>query len=231
MENPLLQVESPIPFDRIRAAHIEPAIELLLDDALRRLEEIVDQTAAPNLENTLLPLDRLTQPLDSAIAVAKHLESVASSPELRAAIDIVEPRVSDFRSAMNANARLWQRMERFAATDEARRLDGPWRRYLDRCVGTLRWCGASLDAAGKARLAAIDAELSALTTKFGQNVLDSTNAFELLISSGEQLMNMPFPAVREARVNAEGKGLQGWRFTLKSSSYWAAMMYLSDGAL
>ena len=47
--------------------------------------------------------------------------------------------------------------------------------------------GADLDPAGKTRLEAIDVESDRLTTKFSENVLDATNAFELIIDREAEL--------------------------------------------
>ena len=231
MENPLLNVEFPIPFDRIRPEHIVPAIETLIGKARRRVEDLTAQTAAPDFENTLRPLDRLSEPLDRAMAVVKHLESVGSTAEFRAALAAVEPRVSDFRADLHSNRDLWKRVEQFAASDEARQLDNARGRFLARWQSTLKRCGAGLDAAGKERLAAIQRELGALTTRFAQNVHDATNAFELVITSGDELGCMRFPAVRRARASAEARGVRGWRFTLEPSSYQAVMLDVPNAAL
>ena len=53
MENPLLHLEPPIPFDRIQAVHIEPAIASLLEDARERLARLAAPTAPPDFENTM----------------------------------------------------------------------------------------------------------------------------------------------------------------------------------
>jgi oligopeptidase A len=87
------------------------------------------------------PLDTLTERLDRAMAVVKHRESVGSTPELRAAINEVEPGVSDFRAELYSNQDLWKRVEHLAASDEARLLNEAERRFL------ARWQGALEDAA------------------------------------------------------------------------------------
>ena len=81
--NPLLDIRFRIPFDRIRAADVEPATASLLRDARARLEAIAAQAGERTWDNTLGPLDTLTEPLDYAIGVIRHLESVATYPELR----------------------------------------------------------------------------------------------------------------------------------------------------
>ncbi len=51
--NPLLDIQFRIPFDRIRAEHVEPAIEELLRDARAKLEALAADTGPPTFENTM----------------------------------------------------------------------------------------------------------------------------------------------------------------------------------
>ena len=231
MENPLLQLDPPLPFGRIRAAHVEPAIAALLGEARARLAALATGAATPDFENTLRPLDELSEPLDRAMSVVKHLESVATYPELRAAVNAVEPGVSEFHSSIPLNEGLWKTLQRYAATEDARQLPGARRRYLTKTLDDFRRHGAELDAAGKTRLAAIEVELSKLTTKFSENVLDSTNAFELVITDERTLAGLPESAIRAAREDAERRKVAGWRFTLQAPSYTPVMMYLDDAAI
>src|SRR5204862_4765296 len=88
-----------------------------------------------------------------------------------------------------------------------------------------------LDAEGKRRLEEIDVELTQITTRFGENVLDSTNAFELVITRETDLAGLPPSALASARASAARKGLEGWRFTLQAPDYFAVMTYLDDSAV
>ncbi len=229
--NPLLALEFRIPFDRIRAAHVEPAAAELLRDARERLEAIAAQPGERTFENTMRALDHLMEPLDCAIGVVRHLEAVATSPELRAAFNAVEPRVSAFHSGIPLQEGLWKGIKAYAATLEGADLTGERRRFLAKTVDDFRRHGADLDAPGKKRLEEIDVELARLTTRFSENVLDSTNAFELLIASQAALAGLPASALASARESAVRKGREGWRFTLQSPDYFAVMTYLDDAAI
>jgi oligopeptidase A len=229
--NPLLALEFRIPFDRIRAAHVEPAAAELLRDARARLDAIAAQPGERTFENTMRALDHLTEPLDCAIGVVRHLESVATYPELRAALNAVEPEVSAFYSSIPLQEGLWKGIQAYAATPEGAGLAGARRRFLAKTVDDFRRHGADLDAPGKKRLEEIDVELTRLTTKFSENVLDSTNAFELLIASQAELAGLPATALASARASAARKGRNGWRFTLQSPDYVAVMTYLDDAAI
>src|SRR6185312_13887688 len=223
--NPLLQISFRVPFDQIQAAQVEPAIDELLADAGRRLNETI---ASPE---PLHALDTMTERLEYAMNIVRHLESVATTPELRAAFNAVQPKVSAFYSSLPLNEGLWNAIQRYASTAEARSLTGAMKRYLTKTIDSFKRHGADLPAEGKARLKKIDVALTEVTTKFSENVLDSTNAYELLIEDQKQLAGLPSAAVAGARASAESKGKPGWRFTLHGPSYIALMTYLDDASI
>jgi len=226
--NPLLEEKFRIPFDQILVEHVEPAITGLLARARAELNELIETPGPRTWENTMEPLDHLADPLDYAFGVVRHLESVATTPELRAAFNKVQPEVSAFFSSLPLNDALWQRVKTYSQTEEARNLTGTRKRFLVKTVDNFRRHGAELDPAGKKRLEEMDVELTALTTKFGENVLDSTNEWEMLIEDQKFLAGLPPSAVEAARASAESKGRAGWRFTLQGPSYLALMTYLDD---
>jgi oligopeptidase A len=223
--NPLLKVTFRVPFDQIQASHVEPAIEQLLSDADRQLEATISS------DRPLHALDTMTENLDYAMSVVRHLEGVATTPELRAAYNAVQPRVSAFYSGIPLNEPLWNSLQRYAATGEAKSLTGTLRRFLVKTMDAFKRHGAELDPPGKARLKEIDVELSELTTKFSENVLDATNAWELILTDESRLAGLPPSAVAAARASAASKQREGWRFTLQAPSYMAVMTYLDDAAV
>jgi oligopeptidase A len=227
-DNPLLSVQFQIPFDRILPGHVEPGIRELIAQAQQRIDRIVADSSERTYENTMIALESATANLDYALGVVRHLESVATTPELRAAWNAVEPAASAFYSQISLNDGLWKQLKRLAETPEAKALRGTRRRFLEKTLDSFRRHGADLDDAGKQRLAAIDVELAQQTTKFSENVLDSTNAFEMILTDEAAMDGLPPSAVAAARQSAESKGAEGWRFTLQSPSYVPVMTYLND---
>src|SRR4051794_321353 len=72
--NPLLEIQFRVPFDKIEAAHMEPAMDQLLADAAVRLDATITN------ERPLHALDVMTEKLDYAMSVVRHLESVRTTP-------------------------------------------------------------------------------------------------------------------------------------------------------
>jgi oligopeptidase A len=231
MSNPLVKINFRIPFDEIKAEHVEPAIDELLADAQNSLDQIVASSEPRTFANTLLALEEVTETLEYAMNIVGHLEGVATYPELREAYNKVQPKVSAFYSGIPLNAGLWLQVKAFAETEEALGLKATQARFLKKEVDGFRRSGADLDDAGKARLTEINVELARRTTKFSENVLDATNAFEYYIEDEAGLAGLPASAVDAARQSAESKGREGWRFTLQAPSLVAVLTYLDDAAV
>ena len=229
MENPLLTVSFDIPFDHIKAEHVEPAIKQLLSQSEAALDAI--EQAPRTYAGTLGALETATEQLDLAMNIVEHLEGVATTPELREAYNAVLPAVSSFSSSVSLREGLYRALVEFETTPEAAGLDATRKRLLTKTLADFRRQGVQLSPPDKEKLKEIDRELSMLTTKFSQNVLDATNAFELVVEDESRLAGLPESARIAAREAAEAKGKAGYRFTLQAPSVMAVLTYADDSEL
>src|SRR5580693_794642 len=117
--NPLLQIQFQIPFDQIRAENVEPAIAELLADARAQLDRLTSEPGPRTFANTMQRLDHLTERLEYAMQIIRNLEAVATTPELRAAYNAVQPLVSEFYSSLPLNEPLWRAVQAYSRTEEA----------------------------------------------------------------------------------------------------------------
>ncbi|NOQ85061.1 MAG: M3 family peptidase [Myxococcales bacterium] len=231
MRNPLMQLGFEIPFDEVGAVHVQPAVDALLANAQAAVDAIAESGAPRTYANTLGALEEATEQLERAMSVVDHLESVATTEALRAAYNATRPRVSAFWSELAMNDGLYRAMRAFAATDDARALPPTEKRFLDKTLDDFRRHGAELSPEDKDKLQAIEIELTKLTTEFSQNVLDETNAFELLITDESKIAGLPESAKQAAAENAATKGVEGWRFTLHAPSMIPVLTYLDDAGI
>lgn len=234
--NPLLEVDYAkpgyrVPFDKVKPDQVNPAIDKLLADAKRDLAKLKATPALRTWENTMAPLERLGRPLDESFGIVRTLDSVANSAALREAFNQALPKVSGFFSSLPLDAELAAKVREYSETAEAKQLTGPKARYLKLTLDDFRRNGAYLDAAKRERLRAINTDLESLSAKFGQNTLDATNAFELVITDEKQLAGLPESARQAAAASAKAKGKQGWRFTLQAPSYLPALRFLDDASI
>jgi oligopeptidase A len=230
-DNPLLSYRYEIPFDQIRANHVEPAVDMLLSAARERLEKVKKLTGPRTYANTAQALDEATEELEHAMGVIAHLEAVATTAELRSAYNAVQPKVSEFYAGIPLDAELYAALADYAASADAKALPTAEARFLKQTLDDFKRHGAELGPEDKRKLSTLSVELSRLTTLYSQNVLDATNAFELVLSDDSRLGGLPDSAREAARHSAQQKGLSGYRFTLQQPSYVAVLSYADDAEL
>ncbi len=235
-DNPFLDPAFHIRWSELTPEAVVPSIDEAIGRADAALAAIETDGAAPTYENTLRALDLAGDELNRAWSRVSHLQAVADTPALREAHNAVLPRVSAFFARIPLRPALWARLRAFSETPEARAL-GPVRaRYLTETLAEFREAGADLPPDGKARLEAIQAELAQITQRFAENVLDATNAWQLVVTEEERLAGLPGHAKARAAAEAAAKGLSqegkpAWRFTLHGPSVEPFMTYVEDDAL
>jgi oligopeptidase A len=231
-DNPLLRIGAVPDFDKVEPAHVRPAIDHLIAESKRALDAIASQTGPRTYENTLDAMDEATEALSFALGIVGHLESVATTPALRDVYNAVMPEVSAFYTGIALDDGLYRALRAYAETAEAKALTGARARHLERSLDAFRRQGAELDPAGKTRLREIATELTKVTNRFSQNVLDATNAWEMLVTDQAQLAGIPQGALDAAKAAAIQRGKpDAWRFTLAAPSYMALMTYADDASL
>jgi oligopeptidase A len=219
-DNPLL-LPGPLPaFDKIRAEHVEPAIRALLADIETGLEEL-ERTAEPTWAGLIEPLERLGERLRFAWGTVGHLMSVRNSKEMRAAHEAMQPEVVRVMSRISQSKPLYEAAKQLRDGPAFARLDGAQRRIVDKMVQSAELSGVGLEGAAKERFNAIRTELSDLSTKFSNAVLDSTKEFALDLFEHDDVAGLPESARQLAAHAAREAGHANataeagpWRITL-----------------
>ena len=117
------------------------------------------------------------------------------------------------------DARLFERVKAVYEGREAMNYTKEQTRLLEKVYNAFVRNGISLPEAEQARMREINAELSTLQQKFGNNLLAETNAFQLVLESEEDLVGLP-EAVRTAAAEAaKAAGMEGkWLIGLQNPS-------------
>lgn len=238
MEKPFLDKDFHIRWSELTADQVVPNIEEALRVAQERIDRVAGRRDSGDLsfENTVLALEQATEDLSVAWGKVSHLSSVNDSKELRDSYNAMLPKVSEFFARIPLNQELWEVVKAFESTEEAARLEGARRRFLEETVKDFRQYGADLPPEKKERMEKIQSELAQLTQKFSENVLDSTNSWELIVEDEAKLAGLPENAREAARRGAlvKGHGTEAkpkWRFTLHMPSLEPVMTYLEDEGL
>lgn len=231
IDNPMLDTEDLPRFTAIRAEHIEPAIDAILKDNHRRLDEILASTTSPTWENVIEPLEAINDRLRKAWSPVAHMKAVVNDEALRAAYNACLPKISEYYTELGQNERLFRAVSAIRDSDEFSRLDRAQQQTIDHALRDFRLAGVALPAPEKARFKANAQRLAELASKFEDNLLDATDSWQKVITDSARLAGLPQTVRHMARQAAERDGQEGWRLTLDFPSYYAVMTYAEDRAL
>ncbi len=229
--NPLLDFSDLPRFDAMTPAHATPALDRLLEAAQTTLERVAAEAAAPTWDNLVEALESPIEQLGRAWGVIGHLNSVADSPEMREAYTGNLPRMSQFWTMLGQHQGLYLRYQTLRDSSAYASLSPARQRVIDNALRGFKLAGAALPQAQRERFANIQEEQAALGQSFSEHALDSTNAFELLVSDEKDLAGLPADVIEAAAESAKEKGLTGHRFTLQFPSYLPVVKYAQSARL
>jgi oligopeptidase A len=228
MSNPLLHLTDLPSFSQIKPEHVEPAIDQILADNRAAIEALINNAAPASWETVMQPLEDLEDRLSRAWSPVSHMNSVVNSDELRDAYNACLPKLSQYATEIGQNQKLFALFEQVS---QDANLNTAQRKAVDNALRDFRLAGVDLPEDKKQRYMEIQQELSALTSKFSENVLDATQAWSKLIDDESRLAGLPESAVAMAKQTADQKEQKGYLFTLEFPSYFAVMSYADDRAL
>lgn len=220
--NPLLQFDVLPDFPAIKAEHIEPALTSVLTQNKEMLAELVaDQTISQNPQwSTLMgPLEEMEDRLNKVWSTVSHLNSVNNTAQIREAYNKCQPLITAYYTELGQNRTLFDRIEKLESLSGAQDLTGSQRKVLKDYLLEFRLAGVDLEDDKKKKFATLEAKLSDLTTKFSNNVLDSTMAWSKHVEDKADLSGLPEASINTAAELAESKGLSGYWLTLDAPCY------------
>ncbi len=237
MSHPFLTKTLHIRWSTLTPDAVEPDITLALEKAQQALDKVMVQDRGKmSFASVILGFEESLRELNQAWGLVNHLDAVCNTPALREAYNKMLPAVTAFLAKVPLDENLWDLILTYSKTDEGKALTGTQRRALDETLAWFRELGAELPPNKKKRLEEIEGELSLVTQKYSENVLDSTNAWEMVVEDISLLAGLPVSAIEAAKADAEAKGLGApekpvYRFTLKAPSMIPAMEHLEDTEL
>ncbi len=226
MSNPLLQQSELPTFSAIKPENVEPAIDELLGRNRAAIDGLCQDAAAPDWNSLVAPLEQLNDELSCAWSPVSHMNSVVNGDALRQAYNACLPKLSQYWTEQGQNQQLFEAFSHLAEHDKS--LDGPQRKVVDNALRDFRLSGIALAPEGQQRYAELQQQLSLLTTRFSENVLDATNAWSLLVTDEARLAGLPEMALAGARQSAAAREQEGWLLTLDFPSYFAVITHADD---
>jgi oligopeptidase A len=222
--NPLLDTAGIPKFDKILPEHIEPAVTQVLKESEKNLSTL-ESGLAPSWTGLIKPLEKLSIPFEYAWSPIGHLLGVKNSEELREAHEKMLPQVVAFGLRMGQSKPIYDGLLAIKDGSEWLKLNSAQRRVVDLKIRDAKLAGVGLSGDAKKRFNQISTELSQLGTDFSNNVLDSTKAYEMIITEKDKTEGWPdnlkqqasqsYNQTKEEKVSKPEEG--PWRITLEAS--------------
>lgn len=231
MTNPLLESHTLPLFNQIKAEHIEPAINDLLEKNRAALTTLLTGNDTYSWDNLVHHLEENDDQLNKAWSPVRHLHSVADNEELRQAYNTCLPKLTDYATEMGQNEDLYHAYKQIADGDEFTNLSRAQQKIIENALREFRLSGIGLDKTKQSEFKQLKQKLSQLETKFEENLLDATHAWTRHIEDETRLQGLPETALALASQNAEHNDKKGWLFTLDIPSYLPVMQYAEDREL
>jgi oligopeptidase A len=229
--NPLLDFSGLPRFAEIGPEHVGPAVDALIADARATIDRVATLTEPPGWENFVQPLSDTLDRLGRAWGQVAHLNAVVNTPALREAYNANLPKVASFHTELGQDERLFSRYRALADAPDFASLDAARKKLIENTLRDFRLSGAELPVDRKARFKAIEEELSQLSSRFEDNVLDATNDYGLFIDDAAKLSGIPADVQETAKKVAEEDKKPGWKLTLRAPCYQPVMQYADDRSL
>ncbi len=229
--NPLLDFSGLPRFSEIKPEHVTPAMDALLEENRALVDKLAADAAAPAWEAFVQPLEDANERLSRAWGQISHLNAVMNSPDLREAYNANLPKITAYYADLSQNPGLFEKFNTLRDAPSYSALSAPRKKMIENELRDFRLGGAELPADKKARFKAIQEELSALSARFEENLLDATNDFSLLVENKDELAGIPADALQAAQEAARKEGRAGWKFALHAPSYMPVMQYAENRGL
>ena len=224
--NPLLDFVSPARFDEVKAEHIEPAMDGLIQAAQAALGHVLTPDFKADWDSIELHLDVPVERLSRAWGMINHLNAVMDSAAFRLAYNQVLPKVTEFWTQLGSNEELFKKYA-CVSTDA---LHPHAHQALKLALRNFILGGAQLKGEDQVQYAQVQEQLAQLTQKFSENVLDATDAWFYLATRSE-LDGLPEDVIQAAHESALAQGQDGYRMSLKMPCYLPVMQYAQNPQL
>ena len=231
MTNPLLYFSGLPRFSNIQTRHIAPAVKQLLDRGCSTVEKVLSESAEPTWQNFVQPMTDVHEQLSRAWGQVSHLNAVMNSPELREAYNTNLPIVTKYYAGLAQNQALYERFKKFHSSVEFKNLSCAQKMIIENELRDFKLGGTELEFEQKKRFLNIQEELSELSSRFNDNLLDATNNFTLHIENTEEISGIPEDVLQTAKETAKKDSISGWKFTLHAPSYQPIMQYADNREL
>jgi len=215
-------------FSRISPLQLESGIEAVLEHNRHFINHTLKNLKQYTWDNFVWPMECLDVELSDLFSIVSHLDNVANSPEIHAVYEKVLPLITLYHTEIYQDKDLFAAYKAVKESPDYSHFNDAKKKTIDNPLRDFKLSGIELPDTEKTLLKNLNVELSKLESQFEQNVLESTDAWGLLVLDKDALKGLSLDMLQKAHEKAKEKGKTGWFLTLDYPSYYAVMMSVEN---
>ena len=196
-------------FTKFTEADYVPAFEQGMAIHSAEVQAIIDNPQAPTFENTIVALEKSGRMLGRVARVFFAVSGSNTTDGIDAIDTEISPKLSAHSDSITLNPALFARVKAVYDNRASMALSVEDARLLETTYESMVHAGALLTDAEREQVKTINAELSVITTEFGQKVRAATNDQPLIVDTAAELAGMSEADIRAAADLATEKGHPG----------------------
>ncbi|WP_152632991.1 M3 family metallopeptidase [Aliarcobacter butzleri] len=196
-------------------------LEKLLDEKRVLINELLN-IENKTYKNFVLPFQEIGESINEFLTPIFHIDSVKNSEITTKVYEECLPIISKYETEISQNENIYLSLKDIQFNEKSI-LNDIQNKVLENEIRDFELSGCNLENNKKKRLEEINLKLSELSHKFSQNLLNATNAFEMIITNFEDVKEIPQSDLELAKF--EEDGITKYKFTLQMPSYLAYITY------
>jgi peptidyl-dipeptidase Dcp len=206
------------PFDKVKDADYQPAIEAGMAQQRKEMQSIADNPAPPTFENTVVAMEKTGQLLHRVSNVFDGVTSANLNPTLQKVKDVEAPKLAAHHDAIFLDAKLFQRVSAIYRQRASLQLDPESLRLLEFEYKKFVHSGANLSPADKEKLKKLNEEESTLSTAFESKLLAAAKSAAYIARDTSTLAGLSEAEIAAAAETGKERKVQGYVIPLQNTT-------------
>lgn len=208
-------------FDLSNLENSKELLENILDENRKKIDDLL-KIENKTYKNFVLPFQEIGESINDFLTPIFHIDSVKNSEITTKVYEECIPVISKYETEISQNENIYNALISIQSK-EKNTLSSIQNKVLENEIRDFKLSGCHLENDKKKRLEEISLRLSELSHKFSQNLLNATNAFEMIIDNFEDVKEIPASDLELAKF--EEDEITKYKFTLQMPSYLAYITY------
>jgi peptidyl-dipeptidase Dcp len=218
------------PFDKIKDADYQPAMEAGMAQQLKEVQAIANNPAPPTFENTFVAMEKSGQLLQRVQTAFFAVTGANTNPELQKVRAIEAPKLAAHHDAIYLDPKLFQRVSTIYNERQTLKLDPESLRLVERTYDDFVHAGAKLNEADKTELKKLNAELATLSNDFTTKLLAATKAAAYVTTDKAALAGLSDAQINAAAEAAKARKADGYVLPLQNTTQQPELVSLTNRA-